>query len=123
MKGLFHSAGVTFKAFELDEIGEHAEQAARLSCRPHIKRRRAEEGEDILDTLVGMTGSRTVPQVFVKSEYIGGCDGEMHLPWRSKTCSKSLALDRSTACADTMAKQRQGQLAQILEKAGIKFKL
>ena len=36
-----------------------------------------EEGEDILDSLVGKTGSRTVPQVFVKSQYIGGCDGEL----------------------------------------------
>ena len=36
----------------------------------------ADEGEEIQDELAGLTGSHTVPQVFIKGEFIGGCDGE-----------------------------------------------
>ena len=35
----------------------------------------ADEGEEIQDELAGITGSHTVPQVFIKGEFIGGCDG------------------------------------------------
>jgi glutaredoxin 3 len=33
-----------------------------------------EEGQEIQDCLAGITGIRTVPQVFVGNELIGGCD-------------------------------------------------
>ena len=36
----------------------------------------AVEGDDVLDTLLDKTSSRTVPQVFIKGEYIGGADGK-----------------------------------------------
>ncbi len=39
-------------------------------------RARTEEGDQIMDGLMGITERRTVPQVFIKSEFIGGCDGE-----------------------------------------------
>lgn len=34
-----------------------------------------EEGDDIQDALLDMTGSRTVPQVFIGGTFIGGCEG------------------------------------------------
>ena len=46
----------------------------------------AEEGEDILDLLVDKSGSRTVPQVFVKGQFIGGCDGEFWLHMQLLYC-------------------------------------
>ena len=36
----------------------------------------AADGDEVQDALMQVTGSRTVPQVFVGSKYIGGCDGE-----------------------------------------------
>ena len=39
----------------------------------------ADEGGEIQDTLQGMTGTRTVPQVFIDGEFIGGCDGKPSL--------------------------------------------
>lgn len=35
-----------------------------------------DEGEEIQDELAGITGSHTVPQVFIKGEFVGGCDGK-----------------------------------------------
>ena len=32
-----------------------------------------------MDALWSITNSRTVPQVFIKGEFIGGCDGETFL--------------------------------------------
>ena len=36
------------------------------------------DGEEVQNALMDVTGSRTVPQVFVGSKYIGGCDGKFH---------------------------------------------
>ena len=44
----------------------------------HINPRSAVEGDDVLDSLMDKTSSRTVPQVFIKGQYVGGADGE----WR-----------------------------------------
>ena len=49
---------------------------------------RAEEGDQILDGLMSITERKTVPQVFIKSEFIGGCDGESQ-----RKCSWYLHLD------------------------------
>jgi glutaredoxin len=46
--------------------------------RPHF----ADEGEEVQDNLMQITGSRTVPQVFINGQYIGGCDGDA---WASLT--------------------------------------
>mmetsp|Transcript_46058 Transcript_46058/g.87878 ORF Transcript_46058/g.87878 Transcript_46058/m.87878 type:complete len:191 (+) Transcript_46058:134-706(+) len=37
------------------------------------------EEQEILDALYGMTGQRTVPNVFVGGQHVGGCDDTMHL--------------------------------------------
>lgn len=36
----------------------------------------AADGEDVQDALMDVTGRRTVPQVFIGSKFVGGCDGE-----------------------------------------------
>ena len=54
-KSIFDQLEVEYLALELDEF---------------------EEGQDIQDTLAGITGIRTVPQVFVGNKLIGGCDGK-----------------------------------------------
>src|SRR4051794_29917794 len=36
------------------------------------------EGPDVQDALTQVTGSRTVPQVFVGGKFVGGCDGTCH---------------------------------------------
>ena len=35
----------------------------------------AADGDDVQDALMDVTGRRTVPQVFVGSKFLGGCDG------------------------------------------------
>ena len=55
VKRVFENLETTYLAVELDEI---------------------EEGQDIQDALLDMTGMRTVPQVFVSGTLIGGCDGK-----------------------------------------------
>ncbi len=36
----------------------------------------AADGDDVQDALMDVTGRRTVPQVFIGSKFVGGCDGE-----------------------------------------------
>lgn len=36
----------------------------------------AADGEDVQDALVGVSGSHTVPQVFIGGKFVGGADGE-----------------------------------------------
>jgi len=52
-KQIFEGLNCKYFALELDEI---------------------EEGADVQAALQGVTGIRTVPQVFVKGELVGGCD-------------------------------------------------
>lgn len=58
VKGLFKKLQLDFQAVDLDEI---------------------HEGEEVQDNLMQITGSRTVPQVFINGQYIGGCDEIMKL--------------------------------------------
>lgn len=74
VKGLFTKLGVPFKVVELDELIDE---------------------QDIEDALTRLTGQRTVPNVFVGGEHIGGCD-------------------------DTMALHESGGLIPALEAAGLK---
>ena len=53
--------------------------SANLSVRPCQHARIAVEGEEVMDALLAITHRRTVPQVFIKGEFIGGCDGELCL--------------------------------------------
>jgi hypothetical protein len=39
----------------------------------------ADDGSDIQQTLTTITGSRTVPQVFIDGKFIGGCDGKFYV--------------------------------------------
>eukprot|EP00227_Mantoniella_beaufortii_P012124 CAMPEP_0197593006 /NCGR_PEP_ID=MMETSP1326-20131121/16844_1 /TAXON_ID=1155430 /ORGANISM="Genus nov. species nov., Strain RCC2288" /LENGTH=176 /DNA_ID=CAMNT_0043158867 /DNA_START=80 /DNA_END=610 /DNA_ORIENTATION=- len=73
VKKLFDKMGVEYMAVEIDKF--HEEQ-------------------DIMTALVGLTQQRTVPNVFVGGQHVGGCD-------------------------DTMAKHRSGELAKMLESAGV----
>lgn len=52
------------------------------------------EGEEVQEALLAITRSRTVPQVFIKGEFIGGCD-------------------------DTLGAYSTGELAEKLSAAGI----
>ncbi|DBA94334.1 TPA: hypothetical protein ACH3X1_001941 [Trebouxia sp. C0004] len=73
VKGLFRKLKVDFTAVELDEVVE---------------------GEEVMDALLAITHRRTVPQVFIKGEFIGGCD-------------------------DTVGAYSNGELAEKLSAAGI----
>ncbi|XP_048343941.1 thioredoxin reductase 3 [Sphaerodactylus townsendi] len=53
VKELFRSLGEEYTALELDKI---------------------EDGQSIQDVLLGLTGQRTVPNVFVNGTHVGGCD-------------------------------------------------
>ena len=72
VKGLLGELGVDAKVVELDEVIE---------------------GDEVQDTLLSITGVRTVPQVFVGGEFVGGCD-------------------------DTLAAHQAGGLVPMLEGAG-----
>lgn len=39
----------------------------------------AEDGAEIQSLLATLTGQRTVPNVFVKGQHIGGCDATLEL--------------------------------------------
>jgi len=71
-KGLFKELSVPAEVIELDQRGD---------------------GSDIQQTLTTITGSRTVPQVFIGGKFIGGCD-------------------------DTMAAYSSGKLKEILSGVG-----
>ncbi len=43
---------------------------------PSLYVHHAVEGEDVMDALSAITHRRTVPQVFIKGDFIGGCDGK-----------------------------------------------
>lgn len=70
---MFRDLQVDFTAVELDEVVE---------------------GEEVMDALLAITHRRTVPQVFIKGEFIGGCD-------------------------DTMGAYSTGELAEKMSSAGI----
>lgn len=73
VKRLFRELKVDFTAVELDQVVE---------------------GDDVQDALLTITQSRTVPQVFIKGEFIGGCD-------------------------DTLGAYSSGELAEKLSAAGV----
>ncbi|CAL8460645.1 g175 [Coccomyxa elongata] len=73
VKGLFKELNVDFKLFELDQMAD---------------------GQEVQDALYDVSGSRTVPQVFVNGAYIGGAD-------------------------DTHTKYRSGELKKIFGEAGV----
>lgn len=52
-KGLLSQLGVEFQAIELDRVSN---------------------GSAIQSTLLSMTGQRTVPNIFIKQQHLGGCD-------------------------------------------------
>lgn len=77
VKGLFEKMGVSAKVVELDELAD---------------------GGAVQDALGTVTGRRTVPQVFVGGQHVGGCD-------------------------DTIAAMSSGKLKELLESAGVQAKL
>ncbi|CAK0746493.1 hypothetical protein CVIRNUC_001697 [Coccomyxa viridis] len=76
VRELFNDLQVDAQVFNLDEL----------------------DGDEVQDALMDITGSRTVPQVFVGSHYIGGCD-------------------------DTMAKYKSSQLKKLFQEAGVSANL
>ncbi|XP_078597168.1 thioredoxin reductase 1, cytoplasmic-like [Branchiostoma floridae x Branchiostoma japonicum] len=58
IKDLFNSLSVTFTALELDQI---------------------ENGGDLQNALHEVSGQKTVPNVYIKQEHIGGCDDTLKL--------------------------------------------
>ncbi len=76
-KQIFHTAEVKFEAFELDTLPD---------------------GEAMQKALLEITGQKTVPNIFVAENHIGGC-------------------------SDLKAKIANGQIIDILESAGIPYNL
>ncbi|PRW61185.1 Glutaredoxin family isoform 1 [Chlorella sorokiniana] len=77
VKSLFERLGVNAKVVELDELAD---------------------GSKVQEALATVTGRRTVPQVFVGGNHVGGCD-------------------------DTVAAYNSGKLKTLLEAAGVQAKL
>lgn len=78
VKGLMQKLNVGAKVFELDNMGN--------------------DGATLQTTLQSITGRRTVPQVFVGGNFVGGCD-------------------------DTMAAYKSGKLKQLFADAGVSSSL
>ena len=76
-KNIFRSAEVTFAAHELDKM---------------------DDGADLQNALGEITGQKTVPNIFVNGQHIGGC-------------------------SDLKAKIKNGELINILDTAGIHYSL
>ncbi|KAI3432589.1 hypothetical protein D9Q98_004137 [Chlorella vulgaris] len=77
VKSLFKKIGVEAKVLELDNIAD---------------------GSSVQEALAQITGQRTVPQVFVGGQHVGGCD-------------------------DTVAAYQGGKLKTLLEQAGVTVNL
>ncbi|KAL4452551.1 hypothetical protein ABPG75_008213 [Micractinium tetrahymenae] len=77
VKSLFERLGVGAKVVELDELAD---------------------GSSVQDAVGQVTGRRTVPQVFIGGQHVGGCD-------------------------DTLAAMSSGKLKSLLEAAGVTAKL
>eukprot|EP00276_Gloeochaete_wittrockiana_P010376 CAMPEP_0184652368 /NCGR_PEP_ID=MMETSP0308-20130426/10069_1 /TAXON_ID=38269 /ORGANISM="Gloeochaete witrockiana, Strain SAG 46.84" /LENGTH=104 /DNA_ID=CAMNT_0027087205 /DNA_START=2089 /DNA_END=2403 /DNA_ORIENTATION=- len=73
VKGLFEELKVKAKIYELDDLPD---------------------GDSIQEALAAITGQRTVPNVFIGGNHVGGCD-------------------------NTVAAQKSGKLKQLLSSAGI----
>jgi len=76
VKSLFSKLDVPAKVIDLDTLAD---------------------GDDIQDALVGISGMRTVPQVFIGGDLVGGCD-------------------------DTLKAYRSGMLSSMLNTVGITVK-
>lgn len=77
VKSLFERLGVSAKVVELDELAD---------------------GSSVQDAIGQVTGRRTVPQVFIGGQHVGGCD-------------------------DTLAAKSSGKLKALLEAAGVSANL
>lgn len=58
VKGLFEKLGVKAEVVEIDQVNEESE---------------------LMDALIELTGQRTVPNVFVGGNHVGGCDDTVKL--------------------------------------------
>ncbi|XP_010550681.1 PREDICTED: glutaredoxin-C1-like [Tarenaya hassleriana] len=79
VKQLLTQLGADFKFLELDEMGD---------------------GSEIQSALLDWTGQRTVPNVFIKGEHIGGCDRVMESHQQGKLLpllTEAGALPKSSA--------------------------
>lgn len=63
------------------------------------------DGAEIQASLMGITGSKTVPQVFVGGKYIGGCTGERR-PRGSHRVAPRAALPRTCASTTSLIRSR-----------------
>ena len=71
-KGIFEKLGVEYKVFELDEMAD---------------------GPDIQAALLTITGQRSVPNVFVNKEHIGGND-DAQASFRNGSLETKLGLSK-----------------------------
>jgi len=75
--------------------------------------------------LFEISASRTVPQVFIGGEFVGGADGASYVGGLHHCCKPSLAVRGEVLqnlfrrLADTLMEEHSGKLQKRLEKAGI----
>lgn len=88
----------------------------------------AGDGDALQSSLQALTGSRTVPQVFIGQKFLGGCDGE-RLRMRQHAClmlllhiaaasTSQVSIFFMPMHADTVAAQSAGKLMPLLKAAG-----
>ena len=90
MKELLSSLGAKYVAIELDQRSD---------------------GSEIQQELGNRTGGTSVPRVFIKEEFIGGCDGKLS----SRQCCETLFLFLRV---ETFALHNKGGLVPKLKEAG-----
>lgn len=114
-KSLLDGLEVEYNAIELDEMDDGAEMQAGAQPTGGVESRpRADAWLRAQDTLLAMTGQRTVPNVFIKGTHVGGNDG-------ARTRTRPHAMPGGTShtpcaswCADTQKKAASGELQKML---------
>ena len=85
------------------------------------------DGSDVQAALAEWTGQRTVPNVFIGGNHIGGCDGmtiiSLICGFYQKICNSSkliIYIDLFVICGltATTAMHREGKLKPLLTQAG-----
>ncbi|RLN49775.1 hypothetical protein BBJ28_00014629 [Nothophytophthora sp. Chile5] len=87
VKGTFEVLDVPHEVVELDTRGRTGvfSSIALYSCAyEYVYDCGSADGAEIQALLLELTGQRTVPNVFINGEHIGGCDAVMDLHAKSK---------------------------------------
>lgn len=81
----------------------------------------AANGGDLQAELLGLSGQRTVPNIYISGHHVGGCDGAWFF---LRVCARlsELCIVVSTLTPALLAAEKSGKLKTLLDGAGVHYK-